>query len=50
MTLYEKAAAIAAKLEYLEPFFECSAEWVLQLASPGEIEFYYERMCVSSVQ
>lgn len=44
MTLYEKAAAIAAKLEYLEPYFECSPEWVLQLSSPCEIDFYYSKI------
>lgn len=45
ITLYEKAAAIAIKLEYLLSEFYIRPETILRKATAEEIDFYYERMC-----
>lgn len=45
VTLYEKAAAIAVKLEQLDRDFVIRPEKVLREATAEEIDFYYERMC-----
>ena len=45
LTLYEKAAKIAAKLESLVWWLDLRPEQVLRKASPEEIDFYYERLC-----
>lgn len=45
ITLYEKAAAIAIKLESLLCEFYIRPETVLRMSSAEEIDFYYERMC-----
>lgn len=44
-TLYEKAAAIAIKLEQLDKELLLRPEWVLRRATAEEIDFYYEKMC-----
>lgn len=45
ITLYEKAAAIAIKLEELDPRAQFRPEFLLRKASAEEIDFYYERLC-----
>lgn len=45
ITLYEKAAAIAAKLEQLDRDAIIRPEKVLREATAEEIDFYYERLC-----
>lgn len=45
ITLYEKAAAIAIKLEELDPRAQFRPEFILRKASAEEIDFYYERLC-----
>lgn len=45
ITLYEKAAAIAIKLEQLDRYINIRPEKVLREATAEEIDFYYERMC-----
>lgn len=44
-TLYEKAAAIAVKLEQLDRSIIIRPEKVLREATAEEIDFYYERLC-----
>lgn len=44
-TLYEKAAAIAIKLEQLDKELLLRPEWVLRRATAEEIDFYYAKMC-----
>jgi hypothetical protein len=46
LTLYEKAAAIAIKLEELDPRAQFRPEFLLRKASAEEIDFYYERLCI----
>lgn len=45
LTIYEKAAAIAAKLEKLAWEIELTPEMVLKKASIQEINFYYAHIC-----
>jgi hypothetical protein len=45
ITLYEKAAKIAAKLESLAWWLDLRPEQILRKASPEEIDSYYERLC-----
>lgn len=45
ITLYEKAAAIAMKLEMLNENIVYRPEWVLRRATAEEIDFYYSRIC-----
>lgn len=45
VTLYEKAAAIAIKLEQLDKELLLRPEWVLRKATAEEIDFYYAKMC-----
>jgi hypothetical protein len=45
VSLWEKAAAIAIKLEQIDRFLIIRPEQVLQKATEEEIAFYYERMC-----
>lgn len=45
ITLYEKAAAIAAKLEWIDRELILRPETVLRKATAEEIDFYYERLC-----
>ena len=45
ITLYEKAAAIAVKLEQLDRDVVIRPEKVLREATAEEIDFYYERLC-----
>lgn len=44
ITLYQKAAAIAIKLEEMAGAF-FRPEWVLRKATAEQIDFYYEKMC-----
>lgn len=44
-TLYEKAAAIAIKLEQLDKELLLRPELVLRRATAEEIDFYYAKMC-----
>ncbi len=46
ITLYQKAAAIAIKLEQLDRELVLRPEWVLRKATAEEIDFYYEKLCV----
>lgn len=41
ITLYQKAAAIAIKLEQLDKELLLRPEWVLRRATAEEIDFYY---------
>lgn len=43
--LYEKAAAIAIKLQIIDEWIVYRPEWILRKAKPQEIDFYYEKMC-----
>lgn len=43
--LYEKAAAIAIKLQIINDRIVYRPEWILRRATPEEIDFYYEKMC-----
>ena len=43
ITLYQKAAAIAIKLEEMAGAF-FRPEWVLRKATAEQIDFYYERI------
>ena len=45
LTLYEKAAKIAAKLESLAWWLDLRPEQILRKVSPEEIDFYYEKIC-----
>ena len=45
ITLYQKAAAIAIKLEQLDKELLLRPEWVLRRATAEEIDFYYAKMC-----
>ena len=46
ITLYEKAAAIAIKLEALfDDEIVYRPEWVLRRATAEEIDFYYSKIC-----
>lgn len=44
LTLYEKAAKIAAKLESLVWWLDLRPEQVLRKASTEEIDFYYNKL------
>lgn len=45
VTLYEKAAAIAIKLEMINDKIVYRPEWVLRRATAEEIDFYYNKIC-----
>ena len=45
ITLYQKAAAIAIKLEQINRDLIIRPEKILREATAEEIDFYYERMC-----
>jgi len=45
ITLYQKAAAIAIKLEQINRDLIIRPEAILRKATAEEIDFYYERMC-----
>ena len=45
VTLYEKAAAIALKLEMINDKIVYRPEWVLRRATAEEIDFYYNKIC-----
>ena len=45
ITLYEKAAAIAIRLEQIDHNLLFRPEWILRRATAEEIDFYYEKMC-----
>lgn len=49
VTLYEKAAAIAMRLEIMNEYIIYRPEWVLRRATAEEIDFYYEKMCCGEV-
>lgn len=46
VTLYEKAAAIAIKLEQLQKTAFFRPEYILRKATAEEIDFYYDKLCV----
>ncbi len=43
--LFEKAAAIAIKLEEMDESIIYRPEWVLRRATAEEIDFYYAHTC-----
>lgn len=43
--LFEKAAAIAIKLEEMDESIIYRPEWVLRRATAEEIDFYYAHIC-----
>lgn len=45
ITLYEKAAAIAIKLEHLDRSAIFRPEYILRKATTEEIDFFYEKIC-----
>lgn len=45
ITLFEKAAAIAIKLEQLDARATYRPEYIMRKATAEEIDFYYERIC-----
>ncbi len=46
VTLYQKAAAIAIKLEQLQKTAFFRPEYILRKATAEEIDFYYDKLCV----
>ena len=44
-TLYEKAAAIAIKLEWIDNGLTIRPEAILRKATAEEIDFYYHKIC-----
>lgn len=46
ITLYQKAAAIAIKLEQLQKTAFFRPEYILRKATAEEIDFYYDKLCV----
>lgn len=44
-TLFEKAAAIAIRLEGILPELTLRPETILRKATAEEIDFYYEKLC-----
>lgn len=45
VTLYQKAAAVAIKLEEMNHDIFYRPEWILRKASAEEIGFYYDKIC-----
>ena len=45
VTLYEKAAAIAIKLQMLSAAISFRPECILRKATAEEIDFYYSKIC-----
>ncbi len=45
VTLYQKAAAVAIKLEELDYDIFYRPEWILRKATAEEIDFYYDKIC-----
>lgn len=45
ITLYQKAATIAIKLEQIDKRLMLRPEFILRKATAEEIDFYYEKIC-----